>query len=134
MSLGRVLVVDDEADVRKSVQLTLKKAGYEVVEAEDGQKGIDAIKAGDNPLMVDAIICDIHMPRINGNEAIAWFRSQFPSVPIVVMTGKPDVANATNLMKQGVVDYLIKPVEAEKLVSVMNKVAKPHVYKDKFKT
>jgi two-component system chemotaxis response regulator CheY len=104
------------------------------VEAEDGEKGIKAIKSGDNPLMVDAIICDIHMPKIGGNEAIAWFRSQFPSVPIVVMTGKPDIGNATNLMKQGVADYLIKPVEAEKLVAVINKVAKDHVYKDKFKT
>jgi two-component system chemotaxis response regulator CheY len=134
MASGRILVVDDEPDVRRSVHLTLKKAGYEVVEAEDGEKGIAAIRSGDNPLMVDAIICDIHMPKINGNEAIMWFRSQFPSVPIVVMTGKPDVGNATNLMKQGVVDYLIKPVEADKLVTVMNKVAKPHVYKDRFKT
>jgi FixJ family two-component response regulator len=50
------------------------------------------------------------------------------------MTGKPDVGNATNLMKQGVADYLIKPVEPEKLVAVINKVAKPHVYKDPFKT
>jgi two-component system chemotaxis response regulator CheY len=134
MSLGRILVVDDEADVRKSVHLTLKKAGYEVVEAEDGEKGIAAIRSGDNPLMVDAVICDIHMPKINGNEAIVWFRSQFPSVPIVVMTGKPDLAGATDLMKQGVADYLVKPVEAEKLIAVINKVAKPHVYKDPFKT
>jgi two-component system chemotaxis response regulator CheY len=134
MASGRILVVDDEPDIRKTVRLTLTKAGYDVVEAEDGEKGIKAIKSGDNPLMVDAIICDIHMPKIGGNEAIAWFRSQFPSVPIVVMTGKPDIGNATNLMKQGVADYLIKPVEAEKLVAVINKVAKDHVYKDKFKT
>jgi two-component system chemotaxis response regulator CheY len=134
MSQGRILVVDDEPDVRKSVRLTLSKAGYEVVEAEDGEKGIAAIKSGDNPLMVDAIICDIHMPKINGNEAITWFRSQFPSVPIVVLTGKPDVTNATHLMKQGVVDYLVKPVEPGALTAVMNKVAKPHVYKDRFTT
>jgi two-component system chemotaxis response regulator CheY len=134
MSLGRILVVDDEADVRKSVRLTLQKAGYEVVEAEDGEKGIKAIKSGDNPIMVDAIICDIHMPKVGGNEAIAWFRSQFPSVPIVVMTGKPDVGNATKLMKDGVADYLVKPVEPEQLKAVVNKVAKDRVWKDQFKT
>jgi two-component system chemotaxis response regulator CheY len=134
MSLGRVLVVDDEADVRKSVRLTLQKAGYEVVEAEDGEKGIKAIKSGDNPIMVDAIICDIHMPKVGGNEAIAWFRSQFPSVPIVVMTGKPDVGNATKLMKDGVADYLVKPVEPEQLKAVVNKVARARVWKDQFKT
>ncbi|MBI5854079.1 MAG: response regulator [Nitrospirae bacterium] len=63
MSLGRVLIVDDEADVRKSVRLTLSKAGYDVVEAEDGEKGIEAIRSGDNPLMVDTIICDHCCPR-----------------------------------------------------------------------
>jgi two-component system chemotaxis response regulator CheY len=134
MSLGRILVVDDEADVRKSVRLTLTKAGYDVVDAEDGEKGIKQIRSGDNPLMVDAIICDIHMPKVNGVEAIAFFRQQFPSVPVIVMTGQPDVKIATDLMKQGVVDYLVKPVTPDKLTDVVNKHAKGHVYKDKFKT
>ncbi len=134
MPEGRILVVDDEADVRKSVHLALKKAGYEVVEAEDGEQAIKRIRSGDNPLMVDAIICDIYMPKINGMEAIAFFRSQFPSVPIVVLTGKPDLSGATSLLKQGVADYLIKPVEPDKLVAVVGKLAKQHVYKDPFKT
>jgi two-component system chemotaxis response regulator CheY len=84
--------------------------------------------------MVDVIVCDIHMPKVGGNEAIAWFRSPFPSVPIVVTTGKPDVGNATKLMKDGVADYLVKPVEPEKLKAVVNKVAKNRVWKDQFKT
>lgn len=134
MPEGRILVVDDEADVRKVVHLTLKRAGYEVVEAEDGEQAIERIRAGDNPLMVDAIICDIHMPKVNGTEAIAYFRSQFPSVPIVVLTGQPDLAGATSLLKQGVADYLVKPVEPAKLTAVVAKVAKAHVYKDPFKT
>ena len=49
MGRGRVLVVDDEADLRKSVRLTLTKAGYDVVEAEDGEKAIEAVRSGDNP-------------------------------------------------------------------------------------
>lgn len=134
MSLGRILVVDDEEDVRKSVRLTLTKAGYDVIDAEDGEKGIQQIRSGDNPLTVDAILCDIHMPKVNGVEAIGFFRQQFPSVPVIVMTGQPDVKGATDLMKQGVVDYLIKPVSPEKLTEVVNKHAKGHVYKDQFKT
>ena len=106
MSLGRLLVVDDEEDVRKSVRLTLTKAGYDVVDAEDGEKGIQQLRSGDNPLMVDAILCDIHMPKVSGVEAIAFFRQHFPTVPVIVMTGQPDVKGATDLMKQGVVDYL----------------------------
>ena len=134
MGLGRVLVVDDEADIRKSVRLMLTKAGFDVVEAEDGEKAIKEIRSGDNPVMVDAILCDIHMPKVNGVEAIAFFRQQFPQVPVIVLTGEPDVKGATELMKQGVVDYLIKPVSSEKLTSVVTKHATGHVYKDKFKT
>ena len=131
MGLGRVLVVDDEADIRKSVRLILTKAGFDVVEAEDGEKGIAAIKADGNALLVDAIICDLYMPKVNGMEAIAYFRSQFPSVPVIVLTGKPDTSNAAAMFRQGVMDYLIKPVEPEKLVSTVHKAAQAHVlFKD----
>jgi two-component system chemotaxis response regulator CheY len=121
MGLGRVLVVDDEADVRKSVRLTLVKAGYDVVEAEDGEKAIQTIRSGDNPLMVDCILTDIHMPKINGVEAIAFFRTQFPKVPVLVLTGQPDLAGASQLYKQGMKDYLVKPIEPEKLVAAVRK-------------
>lgn len=135
MSQGRILVVDDEAEVRKSVRMTLSKAGYEVIEAEDGEQGIQAIKSGDNPLKVDTIICDIHMPKVKGTEAIAYFRSHFPSVPVIVLTGKPEARGASDFFKQGVVDYLIKPVEPQELVYAVNKSVKEHnFFKDQFRT
>src|SRR3989338_8372687 len=127
MSMGRVLVVDDEADVRKSVRLILAKAGYDVVEAEDGEKGIATIKADGNALLVDTIVCDLYMPKVNGMEAIAYFRAQFPSVPVIVLTGKPDIPNTASLFKQGVVEYLVKPVEAAKLTASVHKAAQEHV-------
>ena len=134
MGLGRVLVVDDEADIRKSVRMTLTKAGFDVVEAEDGEKAIKEIRSGDNPLMVDAILCDIYMPKVNGLEASIFFRQQFPQVPVIIMTGQPDVKSATELMKKGIVDYLIKPISPEKLREVVSKHVGAHVYKDPFKT
>ena len=135
MGLGRVLVVDDEADVRKSVRLILAKAGYDVIEAEDGEKGIAAIKAEGNALLVDTIICDLYMPQVNGMEAIAYFRSQFPSVPVIVLTGKPDIPNTTVLFKQGVVEYLVKPIEVDKLTAAVHKAVQEHVlFKDQFFT
>ena len=112
---GRVLIMDDEPDVRKVARLTLEKAGYEVMEAEDGEKAIAEINRGENPLMMDVIICDIRMPKVNGVEAINYFKSQYPHVPLIVLTGHPDVDMATTFLKQGVVDYLVKPVEADKL-------------------
>ena len=121
MPKERVLVVDDEADLRKSVRLTLTKGGYEVVEAEDGGKGIEALRSGDNPLMVDAVICDLMMPNVNGMEAIAYFRSQFPGVPVLVLTGQVKVDNLNELYQQGVVDYLVKPIAPEKLLAAVEK-------------
>jgi len=114
---GRILIVDDEESIRKALRLTLTKAGYDVVEADDGAKGIEVIGADDNPLMVDVVICDIRMPKINGLEAIAYFQQQHPSVAVLVLTGYPDIQLATTLLKQGVVDYLVKPVERDKLVA-----------------
>jgi two-component system chemotaxis response regulator CheY len=124
---GRILVVDDEAQVRKPISLMLAKDGYEVVETADGEEAIEALRSGDNPLMVDTVLCDIRMPRINGKEAIAYFRSEFPSVPIVVMTGYPDVELAVSLMRQGVRDYLIKPATKDELLSAIRKSVDQHV-------
>jgi two-component system, chemotaxis family, chemotaxis protein CheY len=132
---GRVLVVDDEAQVRKPISLMLAKDGYEVVEAENGEEAIQSLNAGDNPLMVDTILCDIRMPKINGAEAISYFRSQYPTVPVVVMTGYPDVELAVSLMRQGVRDYLVKPVSKDELLAVVKKSVDQHVIlKDQFTT
>jgi two-component system chemotaxis response regulator CheY len=112
---GRILVVDDEPDIRKVVRMTLQKAGYDVLEAENGEKAIDIINTGENRVMLDVVICDIRMPKINGVEAIAYFRKEYPRVPLIVLTGFPDTDMATSLMRDGVVDYLVKPVEGDKL-------------------
>ncbi|HSA85201.1 MAG TPA: response regulator [Nitrospira sp.] len=115
---GRVLVVDDEPLVRNVVRMTLEKAGYEVLEAENGEKAIKAINADENPLVLDLVICDIRMPKINGVEAIDYFRREYPHVSLIVLTGYPDTNMAVSFMRQGV-DYLIKPVEAQKLIAAV---------------
>lgn len=116
---GRVLVVDDEPDIRKVVKMTLTKAGYEVLEAENGEKAIEAINSGENRLLLDVVVCDIRMPKINGVEAIAYFQKEWPRVPIIVLTGFPDTDMATTFLRSGVVDYLVKPVEGDKLRSAV---------------
>ena len=103
---GRVLIVDDEPDVRKVVKMTLTKAGYDVIEAEDGEKAIAAIKQGENPLLLSVIISDIRMPKINGVEAINYFQQQWPRVPLIVLTGFPEMEMAIEFLKKGVVNYL----------------------------
>ncbi|MGH7233697.1 MAG: response regulator [Nitrospiraceae bacterium] len=116
---GRVLIVDDEESIRKTVGLLLQKSGYDVEEACDGEKAIVVLNTGENPMLVDAIICDIRMPKINGLEAIAYFRTQYPSVPVIVLTGYPNTDLSARLMKDGVVEYLIKPVDRERLLAAV---------------
>ena len=120
-SNGLILVVDDESDVRKVVQMTLMKAGYDVIEAEDGEQAIQVINEGENPLLVDVIVIDIRMPKIDGVEAIHYFQQQYPRVPLIVLTAFPDMEMAIGLLKKGIVDYLLKPTEKENL---LNSVAK----------
>ena len=127
MSEGRVLVVDDEADVRRSVRLILTKAGYDVIEAEDGEAGVKAVKSGDNPIAIDAIICDLDMPKMSGVEAIPIFLFQFPSCPVIILSGSAGLASAARLLKpgglfkQGVVEFLAKPIDQAKLLDAVKK-------------
>lgn len=121
MSEGRVLVVDDEVDVRKSVRLILTKAGYDVVEAEDGEAGVRAIKRGDNPFALGAIICDLNMPKMTGMEAIPYFRSQFPHASIIVLSGEVTTERARILTKQGVSSILSKPINQATLLAAVKK-------------
>jgi DNA-binding NtrC family response regulator len=118
---GRVLVVDDEPSVRTVVRMILQKAGYDVLEAEDGEKAIEAINTGENRLVLDTVICDIRMPKINGVQAIDYFQREYPHVPLIVLTAYPSTDMAVSFMGHGVVDYLVKPVEAEKLRAAVAK-------------
>jgi two-component system chemotaxis response regulator CheY len=119
--LGRVLVVDDVAVVRKSIRTTLANAGYEVVEAENDKQAIGILRGMTDLLPVDAILSDLRMPQINGVELIAYFRRQYPAIPVVVLTAYPDVELAVSLMRQGVMDFLVKPVLQDELLSVVRR-------------
>ena len=124
MSKGRLLVVEDDATLRKYICLILTQADYDVVEAEDGEQAIEAIRSDDNPLLVDAILCDLVMPKVSGMEAIAYFRSQFKGVPILVLTGKATIENINELYLQGVVECLLKPIGPEKLLPAVERAVK----------
>jgi DNA-binding NtrC family response regulator len=117
-----ILVVDDEAAVRAAVRLQLKDTRLDVLEAGTFQQAIDLLR--DNAISIDVIICDVRMPGTSGVEAVEVFQREFPNTPVIVLTGFPDVALAVDFMKKkGVVDYLIKPVEKEKLTAVVERAA-----------
>jgi DNA-binding NtrC family response regulator len=118
--LGRVLVVDDIAVVRQSICMALAHAGYEVVEAESGEQAITLAQDVRNPLAVDVILCEIRMSSGNGVEPITFFMQQYPMIPVVALTSYSNVELAVLLMRQGVFDFLIKPVSQEELQRVVD--------------
>ncbi len=122
MAKGRILVIDDEEDVREVLKLHLESAGYNVLEAENGEDGINILRSEDNMINVGLVLCDIRMPKVNGVECVDFLKKEAPGVPVVMVTGYPDTEMATAFLKKGVKDYLVKPVEKEKLLSVVGKI------------
>ena len=121
MPMGRVLIVDDDDLVRQTVSFVLEQGGYEVLEAADGEEAITAIESYPTDFSIQAIICDIHLPKVNGHDLIAFIRHKLPTVPVIVLTGFPDVQGAAALFKLGVVDYLIKPGRADTLLDAIRR-------------
>ena len=118
----KVLVIDDEAEIRKTIGLQLEGTDFEVCEAENGEEGIKALN-GENVLEMDVIVCDVRMPKINGFEAVDYFRREYPSIPVIVLTRYPDAELSIDFMKKGAVDYLVKPVEKDELLAAVSKAA-----------
>lgn len=122
MPKGKILVIDDEEDVREVLKLHLEDAGFNVIEAENGEEGIALLRSEDNMINVGLILCDIRMPKVNGVECVDFLKREAPGVPVVIVTGYPDTEMATSFMKKGVKDYLVKPVEKEKLLAVVDSI------------
>ena len=115
-----ILAVDDSASIRQMVAFTLSSAGYKVVEAVDGQDGLDKAKAGN----VDLVLTDQNMPRMDGLTLIKSLRAlpQYKAAPILVLT-----TEASDGMKQqgkaaGATGWLVKPFDPPKLLEVVKKV------------
>jgi two-component system chemotaxis response regulator CheY len=122
MTKGKILIVDDEQDVRDIFQNRLEKAGYNPIMAENGEEAIKVLRSGDNMVNVGLIFCDIRMPKVNGVECIEFLRDQAPGIPIVVVTGYPDTEVAKSLLKKGIKHYLIKPLDKDKMLSMVEEI------------
>ncbi len=116
-TLAGVLVVDDDPKIRKLIRLILENDRYDVFEAEDGQTAIDLLRIEDPPMDIDAIITDLNIPKVDGVEVIAYCQKEWPEIPLIVLIGNTDVQLANSFMRQGVTDYLTKPIDAKNLTA-----------------
>ncbi len=116
------MIVDDEQDVREAIKLQLGDGNFKILEAENGEEAIATLKQADHLVNVGLILCDIRMPKVDGVECIDYLKRNAPGIPIVVITAFPDAELAASLLKKGVKDYLVKPVDKAKLIGVVDKL------------
>jgi chemosensory pili system protein ChpA (sensor histidine kinase/response regulator) len=121
VSLGQLptlLIVDDSINVRRYLALTLEKAGYQVEQAKDGQEAIDKLAAG---LRVEAIICDIEMPRLDGYGVLSELRSwpDYQQLPIAMLTSRMNDKHRKLAMSLGASAYFSKPYNEQELLKTL---------------
>ena len=104
---GRILVIDDEKAIRWSLGEALKNQGYDVVDAENGKKGISLFKQ--EP--ADLVILDLKLPDTNGIEVLKQIREEDDEVPVIMMTAYGEVETAVEAIKSGAYDFLLKPFQ-----------------------
>ena len=113
----KVLIVDDDAGLRKSVTLILEDAGYDVVTASDGEEGLTLAEQAEP----DIILCDVRMPRVDGLAFLERYRAAGGDALVLVMTAYGSVDLAVEAMKKGAYDYVPKPFGAEEVLLTIRK-------------
>lgn len=116
----RVLTVDDSRTILAMLHHTLSNAGFEVLQAEDGQQGLDLLR----DQAVDVVITDINMPVMDGIEFIKQVRAtgQHNSLPILILTTETSQDKKDQGRAAGGTGWIVKPFDPEKLISVIRKV------------
>ena len=120
--MTKVLVLDDEANLRKVLATMLRRSGYDVTVASDGESGMAEFqKTG-----ADIVITDLVMPKLGGMEVLRAVNATSPEVPVIIITAHGTVDSAVEAIKLGAFDYITKPFDQAELSSVIAKAAKTH--------
>jgi two-component system chemotaxis response regulator CheY len=114
------MTVDDSPSIRQMINFTLQKAGYEVMQAEDGMDAVEKLGSA----TVNMIITDLNMPRMNGIELIKSVRTkaQYKFMPIIMLTTESDDSKKQEGKDAGATGWIVKPFKPEQLIGVVKKV------------
>ena len=117
-----VLVIDDEGDIRQTLELLLKYEGYEVWTARDGVEGLARLEREEAAgRRVGVVLCDVKMPRMTGLEFLAALGKRTSSPPLIMISGHSELSVAVDAVKRGAADFLEKPLDSNRLlVSIDN--------------
>jgi len=112
----KILVVDDEPEVRQLMEHFLTERGYEVRIAENGRLALAAL----DTFMADVVLLDMHMPEMDGLETLKRLAARSPSLPVIMVTVNDDVETTTHLLQMGAADYVPKPFNLDYLEQAIN--------------
>lgn len=105
-----VMVVDDEKNIREGLGKTLQLDGYNVILAADGEDAYQELKAGE----IDLIIADLKMPRLSGEKLLTMVVAEYPTIPVIILTGHGTIEAAVTAMRNGAYDFLTKPINLDR--------------------
>ena len=123
----KILIVDDEKNVRLMYRSSLESEGYEIHEADSGAKALEQCLARTH----DAAILDLRMPGMDGLELLEKMKALNIETPVVIITAFGDVPNAVNAMKLGAIDFLPKPLTPDQLRNVVKDILVRHSTEEK---
>ena len=123
-SVWKVVLIDDEEDIRDVLAVALRDSGYHVITAKDGETGLEACRAASPQI----VITDIRMPVRDGVSLVKYLLKEWPSKRIIVLTGYPSLDMALGFLKLGAIDYLVKPVEQDRLLAAVAKAFEPRCF------
>ena len=111
MNRPSILVVDDELLIRDLLYDFFTQQGWDIAIAESGEKALEILR----DKKVDLMLTDLKMPAMDGMTLTSQVREGYPDIPVVIMTGYPSVDSAVDALRQRVADYVIKPLNINKL-------------------
>ena len=121
--MNKILVVDDELNMRLVLSAMLKKEGYEVATAADGLNALKILQEEECAV----IITDLKMPNLDGMGLLSRVVNDYPLVPVIIVTAYGTIATAVDALKKGAFDYITKPFEQEEFKKVIQKAVKTRI-------
>lgn len=110
--MKNILLIEDEASIRKFVKINLEKSGFNVLEAETGEAGIEIAKEEN----IDLVVLDLMLPGIDGLQVCKTLRGEFPNIGIIMLTAKSQDIDKIQGLENGTDDYMTKPFNPKELV------------------
>lgn len=127
--MSKILIIEDEESIRRVLKKVLidENQSFKIIEACDGVQAIDMVKSN----KLDLILCDIKMPKKDGIEVLQFLISDYPEIPVIMISGHGDLETAVESMRLGAFDYISKPPDLNRLLNSVRAALKNNIFRKK---